>query len=430
VTEHPTAGVEVGTSRLGARRRLSVPAAQLSLTVVMLVTVVSSWFITSASLSSLQYAFALPAGASTALLVAVQLGFAAGAGVSCILRVADRVPPSRILPAACAAVAVIDVVPIAAPSSPSLLIARTAVGVLLGVVYPIGMRAAVSWFSGRVRGLAVAAVVAALTLGSASPQLIRGLGDVPWDTASVVAAALAIVGGGCALLVDAGPHSAAPGRTTLRAAVGLLTDPAQVRVSLAYIGHMWETYAFWVWVPALIAALPHPPNGRHIGFLAFAVIGLAGVVGCVGGGIVARVWSQRVVARGASALSMLCAVSMLVAPMMPTPVLMSVLLLWGAAVIADSAMYSAMTGGIAGSRPVGTAIAMQMAVGYAVTAAAVTCTSAIAAATSWPVAMALTATAPAVSVALLGRGLQTHERPAGGEPADRSECVVSAHQQT
>lgn len=430
MTEHPVAGVVVGIARLGARRRLSTPTAQLSLTVLMLVAVVSSWFITSASLASLLRTFALPASASTVLLVVVQLGFATGAGVSSVLRIADRVPPSRILPAACAAVAVIDVIPVANPSTSALFVARAAVGVLLGVVYPIGMRAAVSWFPGRVRGLAVAAVVAALTLGSASPQLIRSLGNVQWETASVAAAALAVIAATCGVFVVAGPRSASPGRTTLRAAVGLLTDPAQLRVSVAYIGHMWETYAFWVWAPALIAALPHAPDGRQIGFLAFAVIGLAGVIGCIVGGVVARVWSQRVVARGASILSMLCGLSMLLSPVMPFGVLVSVLVLWGAAVIADSAMYSAMTGGIAGSRPVGTAIAMQMAVGYAVTAAAVTCTASIATSTSWPVAMASTALAPAVSVALLGRRLQTHERPTSNEPAGRSERVVSVHQQT
>lgn len=398
------AGAAVGRSRLGARRRLlAVPALQLAVVVVLLVAVLSSWFITSAALPSLASALALPAGAATTLLVTVQLAFALGAGVTGVLRVADRVAPARILPAACAAVAVADALPIALPTVPVLYGSRALVGILLGLVYPVGMRVAVSWFPGRTRGLAVAAVVAALTLGSASPQLIRGVAGVDWAGASVTAALLAVAAASAALVVRVGPHSAAPGRTTLRAAARLMRDRAQARVSTAYVGHMWETYAFWVWAPALIARLPGAPGDEATGVLAFLVIGVAGAAGCVLGGVLARRHPQRVVARGASVVSACCGCSMLLAPLLPFGVIVAVLLVWGAAVIADSAMYSAMTGEIAGPRPVGTAIALQMAVGYALSAVAVAATPLIAAVWSWPIAMAATALAPAVSVAVLGR---------------------------
>lgn len=431
MSEHQTAGVVVGDSRLGARRRLlTVPTVQLAATALLLIAVVSSWFITSAALRSLEVSFALPASAATTLLVTVQLGFALGAGATGLLRVADRVTPASILPAACAAVAVADVLPIVVRSWEGLSISRALVGVLLGVIYPIGMRAAVSWFSGRARGPAVACVVAALTLGSASPQLIRSVGGVDWEGASLTAACLAVVAAAIALVVVAGPHSAAPGRTTLRAAAALMTDRAQIRVSVAYIGHMWETYAFWVWVPALIAVLPGAPDGPVIGLLAFVIIGIAGVVGCLLGGLVAGRWSQRGVARTASVVSCACGASMLVAPELPFGVVLAVLVLWGVAVIADSAMYSAMTGAIAGSRPVGSAIAVQMAVGYALSAAAVVVVARIASTTSWPIALATTAIAPAVSVALLGRSLLTHERPVRHEHTGRPTDQRSAHQHT
>lgn len=404
MSDHAVAGVAVGRSRLGARRRLlAVPRVQLTVVVVLLFAVLSSWFISSAALPSLASALALPAGATTTLLVTVQLAFALGAGVTGVLRVADRVAPARILPAACAAVAVADVLPIALPIAPVLYGSRALVGILLGLIYPIGMRVAVSWFPARPRGLAVAAVVTALTLGSASPQLIRALARVDWEGAHVTAAVLAIVAAYAALVVRAGPHSATPGRTTLRAAARLMRDRAQARVSTAYVGHMWETYAFWVWLPVLIERLPGSPGGEATGMLAFLIIGAAGAVGCILGGVLARRHPQRVVARGASVVSACCGCSMLLAPLIPFGVIVAVLLVWGAAVIADSAMYSAMTGEIAGTRPVGTAIALQMAVGYALSAVAVAVTPLIAAVGSWPIAMAATALAPAVSVAVLGR---------------------------
>src|SRR4029078_1440459 len=84
------------------------------------------------------------------------------------------------------------------PASWGIPLLRLVVGMCMAGVYPVGMKMAASWAEADM-GLLVALLVGALTLGSASPHFLNGLGGLNWRSTFVLASAFAAVG---ALLIS------------------------------------------------------------------------------------------------------------------------------------------------------------------------------------------------------------------------------------
>ena len=78
---------------------------------------------------------------------------------------------------------------------------------------PPGVRLVATHYE-RGRGVATGVVVGALTLGSATPHLVRGLGDVPWQATIVATSALALLAALAIRPVTAGPGPRRPRRST------------------------------------------------------------------------------------------------------------------------------------------------------------------------------------------------------------------------
>lgn len=351
---------------------------QLWLGVVVQVLAISCWFNTAAVMPGIAEEFDLPAGQAVGLTAAVQAGFAVGALVVGVLRLSDRIAPRWIIAGGSLAAAVFTIVPVIVETGFAGFVAtRIAVGFALGAVYPTGMRTVVSWAAERHRALAVAALVAALTVGTAAPHLLTGAVVDRWRDVLVVTAGAALVAALLGLLTKPGPFVAPVRRVTLREAFATLTDGVQRRITFGYFGHQWEVYGLWVWLPALLATLPAVEDlaseGRAetIGLLAFALIALGGLVGCVVGGLLPLALGKRRSALGILVVSALCAVCVPLLGSAPFWLAILVLGVWNAAAIADSALYSSMTGDRSGSAAVGTVLAVQMALGYAVSIAAI-----------------------------------------------------------
>jgi MFS family permease len=83
--------------------------------------------------------------------------------------------------------------------------------------------------------------------------------------------------------------------------------------------------------------------------------------------------------------------------------LLAVALVWGVAVIADSAQFSAIISEVSDQRYVGTALALQTALGFLLTVVSLRVIAAVATHAGWPLAALLMATGPALGIVAMIR---------------------------
>lgn len=362
------------------------------------------WFSASAVAPALGSLWRLDAAGSAWLTISVQLGFVIGALISAVLILADRWSARRLI-AGCASVAGLATLGVAVAPAPSIGIAlRMLTGAALAGVYPPGMKIVAGWYR-EGRGLAIGILVGALTVGSAFPHLVRWA--VPaehWRSVLLVAAASAFAGGLLVLLVPHdGPYAAPSPAFSWRAAPRILANRAVSLANLGYLGHMWELYAMWTWLAAFVAASEHartgadPTGGGVPALVTFAVVG-SGAVGCWLGGKYADRWGRTLITSAAMCASGMCALVAGAAFARPLEVLVPLLVVWGVAVVADSAQFSAAVSELAPPELVGTALTLQTSLGFLLTCFTIYLLPTFAGHVGWRWSMAPLALGPAGGV--------------------------------
>jgi MFS family permease len=299
----------------------------------------------------------------------VQLGFVVGALLSAALSLTDVVRPRRVIAFGALGAAVANLLLLTADGAAHAVLLRALTGLFLAGVYPPAMKAMATWFRAG-RGLALGTMVGALTLGSSLPHLVNGLGGLDWRTVIVATSAITVAGAALALVGHDGPFAFPRGAFDPRAALRVLGDRRVRLAAYGYFGHMWELYAMWTWVGAYLAA-SFAASGtgdpaRASAFGAFGAIGI-GAVGCVVGGAMSDRRDRPWAASLALTLSGVCAV--LAGPVFGRAgvLVMTLVLVWGFWVIADSALFSAIVTDVADQRYVGTAVTLQLALGFTLT---------------------------------------------------------------
>jgi MFS family permease len=132
---------------------------------------------------------------------------------------------------------------------------------------------------------------------------------------------------------------------------------------------MWELFAMWAWF-LLFFRDGHGAGGREAAFATFSVIAVGGV-SCVVGGLVAERFGRAETAAAALAVSAVCALTIGLLVDVPTWLVLIVGLVWGFAVIPDSALFSTLVTEHADQSYVGTALSLQLAIGFALTVATI-----------------------------------------------------------
>ncbi len=365
------------------------PGVQRALIAAVQVLGMAVWFSASAVVPALRESWQISAAAAVWLTASVQLGFVAGAVASTALNLADRVR-APLLMAACAALAAgcTGVFALAVDGMTGAVPLRFLTGMFLAGVYPVGMKLTASWVRPARRGLAFGVMIGALTLGSALPHLIGGLGDLPWRAVMTTAAGCALAGAVVAVaFVREGPqfsHGAPPPYP--RYALTMFGQRGPRLVNLGYFGHMWELYAFWTWLPSFLIAGTAARTGQaeaNAGLLAFLSIGVAGVAGCLAGGWLSDRFGRSRAAVTALVVSGACCLASPLFFTAPPAAVVALGVVWGAAVIADSGVFSTALSEVADRRYVGTALTAQTAIGFALTVVTIQLVPVVAGAVGW-----------------------------------------------
>jgi MFS family permease len=154
-----------------------------------------------------------------------------------------------------------------------------------------------------------------------------------------------------------------------RHALALFVERGPRLVSLGYFGHMWELYALWTWLSMFVAAgrEARGDTTASTGFIAFAAIGVAGAVGSLLGGWASDRFGRPPAAVAALVISGCCCVASPLFFAAPITVLVAFVLVWGAAVVADSGVFSTALSETTDVRYVGTALTAQTGVGFLLT---------------------------------------------------------------
>jgi MFS family permease len=364
------------------------------------------WFSATAVTPFLVEQFHIAPNHTAWLTMAVQAGFVAGTLVSALGNLADIMNARTLMFLGSVAGALANAAVIVAPGTATVIALRFLTGASLALVYPPGMKIAAGWFKDR-RGFALGLLIGALTLGKAFPHLLTAMFGSGWREPMLVVSGLAVIGGTLVLtIVRDGPYVAATAPFDPHAIRNILASRGARLATFGYLGHMWELYAMWAWVAvfasASLAASGLANAGSAGSVAAFLAIG-SGAAGCALAGYLADRVGKARVAMWAMLASATCAVLTLVVYGGPPIVLFVLVMVWGFAVVADSAQFSALVSEHAPSDHIGTALTLQTCVGFLLTMVTIELLPRLAAATSWRWASLLLVPGPLLGALAMAR---------------------------
>jgi MFS family permease len=412
----PQGAAERGVSNLKDPPDRWRALAQLAVAAVLAMT---TWFSATAVLPQLRSEWNLSSTAGALLTISVQLGFVVGALTSAGLNLADLIPPRRLFLLGALGAAVVNTLLILSSGPSTAIPLRFATGAFLAAVYPPALKSIATWFK-RGRGLALGLMVGALVLGQAAPHLINGLGGANWRIVITVTSVLTLAGGLIAeFIAKDGPFPFPRGVFDPGQAGRVFADRGVRLASFGYFGHMWELFAMLAWFAVFFGdalalhGISDPRPGAA--FATFAVIA-SGAAGCWVGGILGDRWGRSKTTVLAMAVSATCAVLIGLTRTGPIPVMLTVGLIWGFWVVADSAQFSTIVTEVADQSYVGTALTLQLALGFVLTVITIWLVPVLQDRLTWRWAFAFLAPGPLLGVVAMLRLMRSPQaaKIAGG----------------
>lgn len=370
----------------------------------------SLWFSATAVADQLVLEWGLNPSGRAGLTLAVQIGFVAGALGLAIFNVADIVPSRRLflISAVVGAAVNLGLLAVTTEFASLAFVLRFLTGAALAGVYPSGLKVMSGWFKSG-RGFALGLLVGAVTVGSASPHLISGLG-MDWKGVIWASSMLAVAAGLTMTRISDGPYEVPVQRFRWSQTASVVRNKGVRLSTYGYLGHMWELYGMWTWIGAFVVASSAAAGASYgpVALVTFVIIASGGATASWAGTLADRFGRARV-AGTAMAVSGTCA---LLTPLVfgtPPWVALPVLLLWGLTVVADSAQFSALVTETAEDEIRGTALTLQTAVGFLLTLVTIRGLPLVADALTWRWAFPILALGPALGVlAMRNLGQRKH----------------------
>lgn len=361
----------------------------------------SVWFSASAVVPALISDWHLDGAGQAWLTMSVQIGFVVGAFASSLFNLADYFPGHKLFAATSfLAAATTAAIPLFSVGLSSALVFRFLTGAFLAGVYPVGMKIIATWTK-EDRGLGIGLLVGALTLGSATPHLINAFETIhEWQPVLYFSAILASIGGILAVwFVREGPYRSPLPKFNWKYVGQILRQKELVLTNLGYLGHMWELYAMWAWTPLFILSAYQLQGIQNswASATSFFVIG-AGAIGSVTAGFLADRLGRTTITIGSMAISGLCALSVGFLYGHNVFAVLILCLVWGFAVVADSAQFSACISELCRLEYVGTALTLQTSLGFLLTLVTIRIVPTLVHWISWRWAFAFLSIGPAIGI--------------------------------
>ncbi len=318
----------------------------LSLICLGVVGALTTWFSATAILPDLIRQNGLTPTEAAWFTNAVQLGFVVGALLTSLVNLPDLVRMNRLIVVSAVLAALANACLLIDPPPLLAILARFATGVALAGVYPPALKLMATWFV-KGRGLALGFLIGALTLGSSMPHLFRALmGGADWRTVVLLSSGACLLAAVLfGLAISEGPYPF--GKATFNPAqiVKVLGSKPVFLANLGYFGHMWELYAMWAWILAFLNAaakgLKLIPFGS-VSMFSFVIVA-SGFIGCLIGGFLSDRIGRCFTTAGMMAVSGLCALLVGFVFAGPAWLLALIAIVWGIAIIGDSAQSVSYT---------------------------------------------------------------------------------------
>ncbi|MFD0939739.1 MFS transporter [Pedobacter boryungensis] len=330
----------------------------------------SLWFAGNAIINDLVKQLHFPSSYLAHLTSAVQFGFIIGTLVFALLSISDRFSPSKIFFTCAIIAAIINLcINFDGLSVTQLMSLRFITGFFLAGIYPVGMKIAADHFQ-KGLGKSLGFLVGALVLGTAFPHLLKSINSIPWHSIVLCTSLLAILGGfAIRILVPDGPFRAVGQKLSLNSFIKGFGERKFRAVTFGYFGHMWELYAFWVFVPAILLAYnhQHPNHTFNVPLFSFLIIAVGGIA-CVIGGMISNKFGVKKVATVSLGLSCLCCLASPLFVLNSSAIVFIVFMfIWGMVVIADSPLFSTLVAQNAVAEYKGSSLTIVNCIGFAIT---------------------------------------------------------------
>jgi len=331
----------------------------------------SLWFAGNAVMADMAKQLHLQPSYLAYLTSAVQSGFIAGTLVFSILSIADRFSPSRVFFTCAITAALINLaISFSGLTVAALISLRFLTGFFLAGIYPVGMKIAADHYEQGL-GKSLGFLVGALVLGTAFPHFLKSLmAGLPWKDVVFATSALSALGGlAMLMLVPDGPYRKAGQKLSFGGFLNSFRDAKFRAAAFGYFGHMWELYAFWVFVPVILTSYKshYPGTGFNIPLLSFMIIA-SGSLSCVFGGFISQRLGVKKTAMIALSVSCICC---FISPLLlfngSTTSFIAFMFIWGMAVIADSPLFSTLVAQNAQPASKGTSLTIVNCIGFSIT---------------------------------------------------------------